>query len=336
MAQHLQPGIDEIRGFDGELFVERRVDTTQWVGLGPDGKRQGGTLDAGVAGKKLIVLSDLKFGMGRPVQAVDNDQQQLYALSFWEQIARHLTSATDFLIIIDQPRNSAGGGSWHVTLKQLQEYGEFLRERARATNVENAPLVPGHKQCEWCPAANVPGRAGGCPAHHEWIADIIHLKFEALDEMDELGADWTPPSYHRLTPERRSHIVRQKSAIERWLSRLHADELAARITGGPSCGLKAVYGRRPPQKWRDPVTAEAFLEQKINDRDKLFIRKLISPTQGEKLAGYKKGQHFPAALVDRGEPKPVLAPEADSRPAIRTVDEMFDDEDDADPTTVTN
>jgi hypothetical protein len=322
MAGHLQPGIDEIRSFEGQLFIEKRIDLGRWM------PGQFGTLDAGVAGKRLIFISDLKYGEGVPVQAVDNTQQMIYALGFWDQIARHITDATKFLIAIDQPRHSEGGGYWPVTLDQLLAFGEELAVKAKLTEDPDAPLIPSDKGCLWCPAANMPGRHGGCPAHHQWMADNIDLRFEDLDELESLGVDWQPPKLTNLTPERRAHIVRAKSQIEKWLEKLHADELATRIAHGPSNGLKAVAGRRPPQKWRDDATAEAYLAQRVDDPEKIFTRKLISPSQGEKMLGFKKDNHFPSALVDRGTPKPVLVPEADKRSPLQSVDDKFDDEDD--------
>lgn len=85
MADRLQPGIDEIRTFEGQLFVEKRINLSRWM------PGQFGTLDAGVAGKRLIFISDLKYGEGVPVSAVGNTQQMIYALGFWDQIARHVT-----------------------------------------------------------------------------------------------------------------------------------------------------------------------------------------------------------------------------------------------------
>ena len=321
MAEHLMPGIDEIRGFDGQLFVEKRVDTSEWVGLDSKGQRQGGTLDCGVVGSKLIVISDLKFGMGVAVQAVRNWQQILYALAFWRQIARHISDAKQFLIIIDQPRNHAGGGYWSVSLDELLAFGEHIKARALLTKIQGAPLTPGDKQCQWCPAANLPGKPGGCTAHHEWMADQIDMKFETIDKLEAIGLDWTPPKIHSLTPERKAHIVRVKSTVEKWLEKLHADVIADGLANRPTPGLKVVEGRKPPRKWRDLVPAEAWLEQRLGP-EKIFNRKLISPTQSEKLLG--KGNEPPNALVERGSPKPILVPLEDARPPIKTVDEKFD------------
>jgi hypothetical protein len=321
MAEHLMPGIDEIREFDGELFVEERVNTTEWVGLDSQGNEQFGTLDCGVVGQKLIFISDLKYGMGVAVQAAKNWQQVLYALAFWRQIARHISSATQFLICIDQPRNHAGGGYWSLSLDEMLALGEHIKVRAALTKIDGAPLTPGDKQCQWCPAANLPGKPGGCTAHHEWMAEQIDMKFDTLDKLDAVGVDWAPPRIHSLTPERKVHIVRVKSTVEKWLEKLHADVIADGLANRPTPGLKVVEGRNPPRKWRDAVPAEAWLEQRLGP-DKIFNRKLISPKQSEKLLG--KGKEPPNALVERGSPKPILVPLEDARPAVKSIDDKFD------------
>lgn len=324
MADFLQPGIDEIREFDGEMFVEKWVDTTEWVGLDEDGNPQGGTLDCGVVGEHLIVLSDLKYGEGVPVSAVDNDQQILYALAFWNQIARHISEAREFLIIIDQPRNSQGGGYWTISLDDLIARGEKIKQRALAADSETPEFTPGEKQCKWCPAANVEGRIGGCAAHARWVADLIDMDFTDIDNCNALGTDWEPPMVASMTPERLVHIATRKNDIVKWLDYVHAQALQAVIDNGPIAGRKAVLGRRPPRKPIDEGAFEAFLRQKLPSRDP-FNKKLKTPSQAEKEIGGK--YEIPNALVERGQPKPVLAPVEDSRPMIRAVEDEFDDVD---------
>ena len=327
MADNIQPGIDEIREYAGDVYVETWVDTTKWVGLDRFGNRQGGTLDLGVIGEKLIVISDLKYGMGVPVQAVDNDQQVLYAVGFWEQIARHKTKATDFLIIIDQPRNSGGGGYWPITLEKLLERAEKLKAAAAKTKDPDAPLIPGLKQCQWCPIANVPGRIGGCKAHAQWLADAIEMDFDDLDRLDEVGIDWTPPE--TVTRQQRSHIVRIKSQIEKWLEKLHADELEDLINHGPAFGFKAVRGRAGRRNHRSEQKSLAWMRQrakKVGKEEKdLETRKTISPAQAEKVLKLGTG-NFPNSLVEQGASKPVMVPVADERRAITVIEDEFDDQ----------
>ncbi len=229
MADHLQPGIDELREFPGKLFVETRVDTTKWVGLDSDGNRQGGTLDALVVGEYLAVQSDLKYGQGVAVSPVDNEQQLLYLLAAYKQIIRHIApKCKKFLIIIDQPRNSAGGGYWTVTLDELLKFGEWIKVRAAATRDPNAEFTPGPKQCSWCKGANVPGRPGGCPAHAKWLLSEVDLGFANLDIQDEFGIPWVAPKVDSLTPARLVQLSLSKKAIEQFLEYAHAQALGGR------------------------------------------------------------------------------------------------------------
>jgi hypothetical protein len=111
MAEHLQPGIDEIREFDGPLFVERRISLDRWM------PGQFGTLDAGVAGEKLIVISDLKFGEGVPVQAVENTQQMIYALGFGTK--SHATSPMPKTFSSSLTSRATGRAAAHGTLRSM-------------------------------------------------------------------------------------------------------------------------------------------------------------------------------------------------------------------------
>lgn len=323
MANNLQPGIDEIREFEGKLFIEQRVDTTPWLGRDSKGRPQSGNLDAGIAGRKLNVISDLKYGEGVAVQAVKNTQQIIYALSFWKQFARHVTDATEFLIIIDQPRNSAGGGRWRVGLSELQDIGNELKAAAERTRDPNAPLIPTELGCQWCLMANMPGRVGGCPAHNKWLADLIEADFGALEALDTIGMSWEPPE--GMSREARSHLVRVRTTITKWLERLHADELHELINYGPAFGFKAVEGRHGHRKHRDNDKSCAWMRARGLTDDQLFTKKLISPSQGEKILHLQTGR-FPKSLVERGAPKPVIVPVEDERPAITMIEDEFDDQ----------
>lgn len=322
MCEALTPGIDEIRSFGGEMFVEYWVDTTEWVGPDENGNPQGGTVDCAVVGKHLTVLSDLKFGRGVAVSPVKNDQQMLYALAFYHQVVKRVSpECTDFVIIIDQPRNSAGGGSWAVTLEQLEAYGRFVKERAAACEDPDATFTPSKDSCKWCPAANVDNRPGGCPAHAQQMMDDVEISFDDLDNLDLIG--WAPPNVDALTPSRLIALSKVKGQINQFLEYAHARALQHLMDYGPAGGQKAVKGRHPRRKWRDPNAAEAYLKQTL-PADDPYNKTLKTPTQAESILG--KGKEIPTALVERGEPKPIMVPVEDSRPAIQSVESEFDEE----------
>ena len=325
LAEAIQPGIDEIREYDGRLIVEQYVDTTTWVGVDEKGKPQGGTIDCGVIGKEVYFQSDLKAGRGVPVQAVGNDQQVIYALAAYEQFIKHeAPECATFILAIDQPRHAAGGGYWHLTLDELLAEGERIRAAAEAADDPDACFTPGDKQCLWCPAANVPDRIGGCPANAQWQMDNLEMGFEDLDEAAESGKPWQPPVVSALTPERLVQLSLAKSGIEKFLEYAHAQALQYIMDHGPIGGQKAVKGCNPPRKWANPKSAEAFMRQQIPSGDP-FNKKLKTPAQAESEVGKK--YQIPAALVERGQPKPIMVPVEDARPSIVTVENEFDDQD---------
>jgi hypothetical protein len=206
----LLPGIDRCRQFLGKTFIELRVNTTPWVGRDEDGNEQGGTLDFGCVGEELIVISDLKFGRNIPVEAIRNYQQVLYALGFYHQVAKHITKATKFLIIIDQPRNSAGGGEWPVELAELEAIGEWIKVRAAETFDPAAPCTPSKDACTWCPAAK---KMGACPEYEAWQISMLEQEIQDLDDFDAFGSALTVPDVSVMTPARITAIYMHRAML---------------------------------------------------------------------------------------------------------------------------
>lgn len=309
-ADYLAFGIDQMREMSkgGWFFGEQKVDLSEW--LGPD---QFGTLDRAIINRDLITICDLKYGRGIPVSPIENKQLMLYALGFWQTIARSLTDATDFLIIIDQPRCSGGGGEWRTTLDELLTFGEEARVAAEATRASDAPRTAG-SHCHWCKRRTAPG---GCDAHNAFMLDLFGSKFEDLDD------DVPPELPSSMTPERRSYVLSHRKLFDDWLDTLHAHALQDALHGRPCGGLKAVEGRKSPDKWKDPEAAGAALQPLLGDER--FTKKVKTPTQISKEI--KLSDH-PAVedLIQRGTRKPVLVSERDARPAVlMNLEQQFDD-----------
>jgi hypothetical protein len=311
MADYLQPGIDRIRELvgNGRFYNEQTVDTSRWCGAG-----NFGTLDRGIIRDDLIVVGDLKYGSGVPVYVLNNEQIRIYALAFWDQIARHLTKAKKFLLIIDQPRIPSAGGEWEVTLDELMAFGEEVAAAAKLTLAKDAPIVPGEKQCRFCPVK------AGCAEHERWLLDMVQMKFEDCDTEE------SPALPGQVTPERRSYLIRHAGMFRDWLDRLHAEALADALAGRPTPGLKAVRGRRPARAWSDAKMIESLLEVRGVPHDVRYSYSLISPTQAEKqLAPDLWGELNTDAFVNRGEGKPVLVPEEAKGKAITPATDQFQD-----------
>lgn len=313
-AKGIQEGLDVIDDIPGKLFVERRVNLSAWM---PD---QFGTCDIAVIGKRLITIADWKFGY-LPVSPVDNEQLMAYALGMWDNLAADITAADKFRLIIFQPRAPGGGGEWEISLNDLLAFGDRLTALSKAAVMPDAPRFAGEKQCMYCPGA----KTRTCPEYDKFNLDMIVRDFDELDDgIDcDLPLRLTPPKL--LTPERRSHLIKHRGMITKYLDRLHAEMLDDAIKGWPTPGFKAVEGRSPARRWIDSIDAEEALLD-ILPRGQVYTRKVITPTQAEKLISDSQYQEL-STHIDRGERKPSLVPVEDARPALRNVADEFNDDD---------
>lgn len=312
----LQPGIDWVReqATGGELFVEERVHMDTWI---PD---QFGTVDTLIVRPDLIIVNDFKGGRGVVVDADNNLQMMLYALGAWDQIARHKTEATDFLLVIDQPRVRGQGSEWRTTLRELLIFAEKAAAAALRTLDPNAELVPSIGGCRFCKAA----KHSACYALDQFVLSLLGLTLEDLDK--DRSERPTMIEYDKMDPERRSYVLTHISMIRSWLNNLHANALSDAQSGVEVPGFKAV-ATLGDRAWTSEAEAEAFWKGKIPDKD-LYTRKLKSPAQVEKLAGTRNWKKAEDTIVVRPEGKPALVPEDDPRPALIPLTDLLDDLDD--------
>lgn len=316
MAEALSPGIEWIRAQLGTFYGERRVDLTEWLGLDLQGRPQKGTLDRGIIAPDIITINELKFGRGIPVSPVRNKQMMLYGLGFWRAEAPHITDPNfPIHLVIDQPRCAGGGGEWTTTLGELLAFGEEVKLAAEATKDPNAPRTAGDKQCFFCRRRKAPG---GCETHQSFVLDVMGAKFEDLDSDEPLVLP------RPLTPERRSYVLRHAKMIEKWTEQLHEEALADALKGEPTPGLKAVEGRKSPDKWPEDKSGAEAAVVAVHGAEKAFTKKLITPTQACKKI-FPEDLKIIEPFIVRGSKKPILVDEADAREALTPHDAKFDE-----------
>lgn len=322
-AHYLQPGIDRVRESKADWVFEYRVVMDPWI---PGGF---GTLDTGGILPDLIIIDDLKFGKGIIVEAEKNKQLMIYALGFWENYAKALTKAKQFLLRIDQPRVTGQGSEWYVSLDELLAFGDEVKAAvARVSEADAAPeddlidfLNPTPKGCQFCRAA----RNSACPKLDQFVVDLLGLKITDLNTLKKRVLKMA--NIDELTPERRSYILENKSLISSWLNNLHANALNAAIQGDEVPGFKAV-NTEGDRAWADLEAAEQFWESKMPAKE-IYDRKLKSPAQMEKIAGTRNWAKAQGLIV-RAEGRPALVPLSDKRPAIIPLVDLLDELDDMD------
>lgn len=312
-ARLLQPGIDHIRAYEGELFGEHWVDLTEWLGRDSQGRRQGGTLDVGIRlTDGRCVVNDEKFGRGIPVTPIRNKQIQLYALGFGRE--QGVTDpATEFVLEIDQPRHMGGGGQWATTWGDLLKFGEWIKERAEATRAPNPPRVASLKGCQFCRRKTAPG---GCPVFDQYFFDQLMIDIDDLDD-----GTVTLPTV--MTPERRATLLLHSKMISDHMEHLYQQALSEALAGEPVGPMKAVNDRKKPDAWRDAAAAEAAVVALLGDKS--FTKKLITPTQtGKHLSPDSLDWLLVEPLIKRGERSIVLVSQDDPRPSVVTDGDLED------------
>lgn len=319
MAGHLQPGMDWLRQQPGVMIVEHRVDLGAWM------PGQFGTLDTAVIDRerRRLIVNDLKFGAGVPVDAEGNRQLRIYAIGVLDNFGLW-DAVDDVLIVIDQPR--AGGlKDWLVSVDELLAFAQEVRAAAQRVDDPDAPLIASEKGCKWCPVKDT---EDGCPAHTAWMLEIA-----GLDDLSDLDEPPTLPCPTTITPERRWYIVRHSHLVEQFFGKLYADCIAAAERGEPDPGSKLVPGRRGHRKWTDAEAVDELLAGPLGDQR--YTKKLVSPAETDRiLKPTRKSPGNPALLsalepfVTQDEGRPILVPDTDDRPAIAPLADALSELDD--------
>lgn len=296
------------------VLIEHAVDYTH---LMPNGV---GTADCVMIDEVngWLHVFDYKYGQGVMVYAAENEQLLSYLAGVHTR-TKDLYEYTDMMVHICQPRAGENGhwDSWPVTPERLAQFELQVRVAANLIVSDKAPLVPGEKQCLWCP------RSGNCQAQFAAIEKDVLADFDDVSE----------PDIENLTNEQLAQFHAKMPLIRQILSDVDS-EIHRRTEAGEMEGLfKMVRGRKGPRSWNGSASVDDVVEQikKANlniDWIKTNVYsdpQLLSPTQLE-----KKGLKLPDQFVTQSQGKLVYAPIDDPRPAVTSVEDDFDDVQDGD------
>lgn len=312
MAANVQAYIDYVRDVvrstGGDLLIEQRLPIDHITG--EEGAH--GTADAVVlAGNELIVI-DLKYGRGVPVDADHNPQLQIYALAALREFEA-LGDFTAARLVIHQPRLNAVS-EWPTPVADLEAFGRQAAEAAAITRQAGALLQPGEKQCKFCKAK------ADCPALAARVQEEIGTDFENLTTFDlEHTAAWTQKR-ETMPADKLGVALAAVDLIEMWCKAVRGEVETRLLAGQAVPGFKLVQGKKGNRQWSSKEEAEAVLKAMRVKHDQMYDYSLISPTTAEKLqkADVIGPRQWPklAALITQAEGKPSVAPESDKRPAL--------------------
>ncbi|EIP9026442.1 DUF2800 domain-containing protein [Salmonella enterica] len=311
----------------GELRIEYRCDFSDALGI----PGQFGTADAVILAGNELQIHDLKYGFNR-IDATENPQLMLYALgalSDFELVA----DITQIRMVIHQPRINHRS-EYVCDVNTLREFGENMKaiaaevlalaeQAADGKDIPDEAFLPGG-HCRYCKVKDK------CRPREQYVFNIV------ADDFIDLSRPLEPQlsgARERLINCDSAHLAecyRVLDIIEAWCSDVRARVNGELHAGHAVPGFKLVAGKPGNRAWSDEARAEETLTTFRIKGNPIYTRKLISPTQAEKLfkSGAISERRWPklTALITRPEGKPTVVPESDPRPAlvVNVVDD-FDD-----------
>lgn len=326
MLDHVKRYVDWCRFLPGAHYVETRVDFSQLTPI----PGQGGTADHAACSYQRLVITDLKMGKGVHVYAKENSQALLYALGFfyeWDW----LYDFQEIEVRIAQPRRD-NMDTWTVSREYLLEFAEYVRVRAQAAWVQNAPRTPSAESCQWCKVQAT------CTARMKQLFDMSEGVFTSVDDevttedMAEFKEKLQAPVWDvkladaaTLSTADLDRIFKMRHGIERLWDKIAIEISKRAARGEPLKHWKLVNSntRRVFRNQKDALNRMLSLGLKKSDIVKTTV---ASPAQCEELLrkqGYKT-EELPDlldGLVFKPPGKATLAAMKDKRPAITDVSE---------------
>lgn len=299
------------------IVAEQKVDPAPLIGRDD----MSGTVDVQIHFGTTLEIIDYKDGIN-PVEAKDNPQLEQYFAGVVAGVyARTGTVPYEKVrLTIIQPKMTLKGAAPII----FEEYNarELLDKVVSALILEgaacddpDAPLIPGEKQCHYCP------HKANCLPFQNFVLDKSGIKFENMaQQAAEQGSDNTSDDQLRQIIEAAPLLRKMIEAAEQ--------EAERRITSGhPIPGLKMVRGRGSRSWAQDEEETAKKLTRMGVPKKEVYRQVILSPSQAEKLKWTKRdgteAQLSPAQVerlnkefVKMSEGRLTVVPESDRRGKI--------------------
>jgi hypothetical protein len=243
---------------------------------------------------RAIVL-DWKFGDGVMVSPEENEQLLFYAAAAMRtpETAWAFADTTEVELIIVQPPYIK---SWTTTVERVRQFESDLVVAVKRAQGPNAAFKLGD-HCRWCPAKAV------CPLMTGAVDRAVKTQVNALDA-NAIAV-----------------FLNQADLIEQWLSDVRGLAQTMIETGAGVPGWKMVP-KRATRQWINEDDASAALTAVGLGCEDIFVEKIVSPAQAEKLLKKTK-QVLPDGLTVAVSSGNTLAPESDPRPSALQIGQQI-------------
>jgi hypothetical protein len=328
-AERVQVALDYIDSRGGAVFAERRVGLEKLLGRSD----LSGTVDVQIISDEMIEVIDYKDGVN-PVEVQGNPQLEQYALGVISE--RMPKPHVVIRMTVIQPKLRVKGlpaiSSYHSTVKELIEgAASRLVEEAAATDNPEAPLVPGNTQCKYCKAK------GNCSALVNKTMESVGMFFKPIEtakvaSVAQQSANKDPTT---MSNDELVELLEAAPLMRQMLDAAEEEALNRAKAGQTIKGYKVVHGPGS-RSWtaEGDEMAEKLIKMGV-PKSAVYVTKLVSPAQAEKLVWEKKDgtkvvlsekqlKRMETEYVVKNQGKLTLVPESDRRQSVaQSVTDLF-------------
>ena len=254
-----------------------------------------------------LYVIDYKHGTGITVEAEWSEQLMTYALIAGQG---YLETYEKIVIMIVQPRTRDGEPIkiWETTPDEILDWANHtLRPIWEIVfSGEDAPVIPGEKQCMWCRAKGI------CPALAKQALQVAQEDFK---DFSNIKPDQVVDS---VSIEKVAKVYEQLPLLKSFIKAVEARVFNELALGNKVNGYKLVKGRRS-RAWADELKIVRQLKKLGVDP---YALKLISPAQAEKLLDKEQKKEV-QSFISVSEGRPSIVKNTDKRKAITTAADDF-------------
>ena len=280
-----------------ELYVEQRLDISEWI------PECFGTSDAIVVFDGGLVVADLKFGKGCPVQAEGNYQLRIYALGAYAAV-RDLYTIKQVKEIICQPRLDSVTEEI-LQIEALLEWADTVIKPAAQLAWRGEGEFKAGSHCQFCNVKAI------CRENVLNSLAIIQNMFDSPDVISD---------------DKLEQMLPFLDTAEQWISDVKVYAYRQALQGHKWRGYKLVRGRRPGRVWSDEAEVITTLARAGYTEEQYYTSpKLKSVAELEKVLKKSAFDALVGRYVFQGEGNITLVPESDKREEYLPIDLAFGD-----------
>lgn len=293
-AQYVSEQIEKAkqRCSDPIVLVEQRVDFSRWV---PDAY---GTADLVIVSDDVLSITDLKYGVGVPVDAENNSQMMCYALGALE-LFDGIYDIGNISMTIFQPRRE-NISVYEISKAELLEWADTKLAPAADLASKGEGEFRAGEHCRFCKVKAT------CRKRAEYNLELAQYDFKMPDILEDAEIEM---------------ILSKVDDLVSWTSDIKEYALMQAVNGKQWNDWKVVEGRSN-RKYTDEVLVAATVKNAGFDP---YEHKILGITAMTKLLGKNKFEDLLGGFIEKPKGKPTLVPMSDKRPALSKAADAADD-----------